>query len=235
MIVNADFAKDVVAQSTMPESRDHGEQHWKAVAYAGLELQVPNADLELVLLFALFHDSQRESEFHDPEHGARGALFALRMLEDKLDPVRMKMLMDACILHDNGEISSSQTIGACWDADRLNLWRVGIEPNPDLMSTPEAKDPKLIEEAQLYHGLNLSWRVLFREYEVLIGPTAPRDDIAEAVRLAHEYEAWCERYASEPLNSLALATTANKDTSPMQHIANGREIARALIKVTEER
>jgi len=31
-------------------------------------------------------------------------------------------------------------VGACWDADRFNLWRVGIEPDPRYLSTPAARD-----------------------------------------------------------------------------------------------
>jgi uncharacterized protein len=31
-------------------------------------------------------------------------------------------------------------IGACWDADRLDLTRVGIIPDPDMMSTEPGKE-----------------------------------------------------------------------------------------------
>ena len=34
------------------------------------------ADREVVLLFALFHDSMRLNDGHDPEHGKRGSALA---------------------------------------------------------------------------------------------------------------------------------------------------------------
>jgi uncharacterized protein len=38
-------------------------------------------------------------------------------------------------------------VGACWDADRLDLGRVGIRPRADLLSTEIARDHALIAEA----------------------------------------------------------------------------------------
>src|SRR4051812_22275423 len=124
MNVGPTLAPLVIGRATRPESRDHGEQHWKAVAWAGLELarQVPGCDAELVLLFALFHDSQRFNEFHDPDHGLRGGQLAQEMCGDALsvDSARLALLVDACTRHDKGQLSDEPTVGTCWDADRLN-------------------------------------------------------------------------------------------------------------------
>ena len=38
-------------------------------------------------------------------------------------------------------MSDDPTIGTCWDADRLHLPRVSIEPNPAFFSTPAAHGP----------------------------------------------------------------------------------------------
>ena len=57
-----------------------------------------------------------------------------------LDDVNFQQLQYACRWHTQGGISSDPTIGACWDADRLDLTRVGIVPNPDLMSTEPGKE-----------------------------------------------------------------------------------------------
>jgi len=35
-------------------------------------------------------------------------------------------------------------VGICWDADRLNLWRVGIEPDPAYLTTETARTPEAI-------------------------------------------------------------------------------------------
>ena len=37
--------------------------------------------------------------------------------------------------HDGGTVSSNALIGACWDADRSLLGRVGITPHPRYFST----------------------------------------------------------------------------------------------------
>jgi len=56
-----------------------------------------------------------------------------------LDDARLTVLREACILHDRGKVSADATTGVCWDADRLDLPRVGIAPAPRLMSTAEGK------------------------------------------------------------------------------------------------
>lgn len=39
------------------------------------------------------------------------------------------------------------TLGVCWDADRVNLWRVGIRPDTFRLSTAAAKGPdRLVQE-----------------------------------------------------------------------------------------
>jgi len=170
--MDSSLAPQVVARSTRPASRDHGEQHWKAVAWAGLGLarQVEGCDAELVLLFALLHDTQRFNEGRDPEHGRRAALFAQELCAEgvlTLDARRLGVLTDACTRHDQGSISDDPTTGVCWDADRLNLWRVGITPEARLLSTAPARDPALIGEARSFHGLAYTWGDLFGSFERL--------------------------------------------------------------------
>lgn len=176
--MNADLANLVVARSTLPRSSDHGEQHWKAVAWAGLQLvpHVDGCDAELVLLFALVHDSQRHSEYGDPEHGLRAGEFARLLCSEghvDLDDARLGLLVDACTRHDKGEVSDDSTIGVCWDSDRPNLWRVGIIPDPTLLSSAPARDSALIDEAASFHGLDYRWDDLFAAYGLHISQAAP--------------------------------------------------------------
>ena len=167
-------AAQIVARSTRPESRDHGEQHWKAVAWAGLGLaaQVERCDAELVLIFALLHDSQRHNEHRDPEHGARAGELAQELSAEgviQLEEERLGQLVDACTRHDQGHVTDDPTVGVCWDADRLNLWRVGIIPDSRLLSTAAARDPELIAEAASFHGRRFAWDDLFADYERVAG------------------------------------------------------------------
>jgi hypothetical protein len=55
----------------------HGVSHWARVMENGLRLaKATGASVEVVGLFAVFHDSMRINDGHDPEHGRRGADFA---------------------------------------------------------------------------------------------------------------------------------------------------------------
>ena len=118
---------------------DHGPDHWQRVERNGrMIIEGAGAgDLTVVRLFAVLHDSKRENEFHDPEHGRRAADWAMKLRGDvfRLDEERFGQLLEALVLHDKGRVSSDPTIGACWDADRLDLGRVGIQPHPRFMST----------------------------------------------------------------------------------------------------
>ena len=51
---------------------------------------------------------------------------------------------NACIGHSEGDTSSNPTIAACWDADRLDLGRVGKPPSARFLSLEAARDPRLM-------------------------------------------------------------------------------------------
>lgn len=129
---------------TAPESRIHGAAHALEVAAAGVRLIEAGAaaDPSVVLAFAILHDSQRQSEGHDPEHGARAADLAEQLAGDAhhLNDSQLELLCEALVEHDRGGISSDPTIGTCWDADRLTLRRLGIAPRARLLSTAAGRE-----------------------------------------------------------------------------------------------
>ena len=129
----------VIAQFRLPRGRSaHAEDHWERVAKYGLHIATETgADIMVVRLFALLHDSQRFEESYDPEHGPRAARYARRLCGSafELEPERLELLALACEDHDRGRTSTDLTIGTCWDADRLDLDRVAITPKSAYMST----------------------------------------------------------------------------------------------------
>lgn len=133
----------------------HGPRHWRRVERFGLYIleqrKAPPEEQDLVRLFAVFHDCCRENESWDPEHGARGARMAetLRGKHFEIADEPFKRLTYACIHHTSGWVSSDPVVGACWDADRLDLMRFRVMPNRKLLSTVQAKDPKTVNWAQL--------------------------------------------------------------------------------------
>ena len=135
---------EVRRRSTGRHSQVHGERHWRTVGRNGLWLarRTPGSDARVVLLFALLHDTMRVNDGWDPEHGPRAATFveelhaaALLGLDDRA----LALLSHACRLHADGLTAHETSVGACWDADRLDLPRVGIEPAPNLLSTEAAR------------------------------------------------------------------------------------------------
>ena len=116
----------------------HGPAHWKRVERNGLKIAAGNrAVVEVVKLFAVFHDSRREHDGSDFNHGERGAKFAanLRGALFDLSDADFDLLQFACREHTNGLLSQNPTVGACWDADRLDLTRIGLTPQAEFMST----------------------------------------------------------------------------------------------------
>jgi uncharacterized protein len=121
----------------------HGPAHWRRVEQNGLLLATrTRADPIVVRLFAIFHDSKRLNDSTDEGHGARGAEYAAQLKDElfHLDDSTFALLHEACVWHTDRDHSTDPTIGTCWDADRLDLGRVGMIPHPAYMSTAFGKE-----------------------------------------------------------------------------------------------
>ncbi len=121
----------------------HGPSHWRRVEGHAVRLaEASGGDVLVARLFAVFHDSCRVNDSRDDAHGARGAELASR-LRDRYFAVtdaQCALLHDACRRHTDGLITDDPTVGACWDADRLDLWRVGYTARVELLSTETARN-----------------------------------------------------------------------------------------------
>ncbi len=128
----------------------HGHPHWVRVRENGLFLaKTTGADIEIVELFAFLHDSKRSNDGKDLNHGKRAAEF-IRSLKDNLISLKegdFDLLLMACQRHSDGLTEADVTVQTCWDADRLDLGRVGMKPDPRYLCTTAAKDLKVIEWA----------------------------------------------------------------------------------------
>ena len=153
-----DFAvlQDFVYSNRVFDSRLHGLSHWRQVEINGLLLApITGADVTVVRLFALFHDCKREDDGHDSEHGARGASFAKKCFEERrleITQEQFDKLYHACSFHTKELQSDDSTVNTCYDADRLDLGRVGKHLNPIKMATvPGAR----IAHRSLIEGVNV--------------------------------------------------------------------------------
>lgn len=211
----------------------HGEKHWRGVAQAGWYLANadPLVDLDVVFLFAVLHDSRRQNENADPHHGRRAAERAAALYADGLLPVtreQFEMLDLALFIHngahpdelaviDMGEDHSIRrsTIATCLDADRLNLWRVGKEPDPSLLCTRFAARPDVIRWGRRlcagYCGTRrndalpiLTWSQLVSAYHALASK-----------RVARKNMSFPRRYGVDVRDRIAYFAYSTKFSAPM--------------------
>jgi len=129
---------------------DHGITHWARVRANGLLLTpLTGASSHVVELFAFFHDAARRNEGEDSGHGARGARLAKQLQGQFFDatPEEMDLLGLACRQHSDGRVKGDATVLTCWDADRLDLGRVGIKPLARLLCTAAARQQHVIDTA----------------------------------------------------------------------------------------
>lgn len=146
--VTREFFEHLVASHSLGHDGFHGRDHWLRVLQNAREIAAETgANLRVLELFSVLHDSQRENENRDPEHGHRAAAYAVELrgkwfdlADDELD-----LLLEACRFHSDGKTEAHPTVQACWDADRLDLGRVGVRPDPRFLCTSYAKLPEIIE------------------------------------------------------------------------------------------
>lgn len=120
----------------------HGIEHWDRVYRNGQLLAASDVNSLVVGLFAYLHDFCRDSDGDDLQHGPRAAAFVddvrYELLWDVSDE-EIALLKEACRFHTTSQRTGNSTIDACFDADRLDLGRVGIIPDPDKMATDRGK------------------------------------------------------------------------------------------------
>jgi uncharacterized protein len=135
-----------VREYVMENSRTggvHGIDHWDRV-YANGQLLITSRVNSLVVgLFAYLHDFCREDDGDDLQHGPRAAKFVDTVRDTLLKDVcdeDIRLLKEACSLHTVADRTGNPTIDACFDADRLDLGRVGIVPDPAKLATRKGKE-----------------------------------------------------------------------------------------------
>jgi uncharacterized protein len=139
----------------------HGPRHSAHVSRFGHLLAeamgLPAQARVCVEVFAWTHDLARRDDGGGAEHAIDGAAYYTEYaprLFPFLDAVQHEILRLAIAHHADGTVAGElvyagatdhidwdpelleQTIGCCWDADRLDLPRVGVVPRESRMSTP---------------------------------------------------------------------------------------------------
>ena len=157
-ILTRELLAEVRQQFALDWSGIHGVSHWARVRANGIAIAgKTGARTDVVELFAFLHDGCRRNDGHDPRHGPRAVDFArsLRGRIFDIDNRGFELLAHACMTHSDGHREGDPTVQACWDADRLDLWRVWITPDPRRLATPAARQPAVYEAAK---RRSLRWR-----------------------------------------------------------------------------
>lgn len=150
MAISEELIALVQSEFALPSDSIHGATHWTRVRDNGLRLaRLTGANPQVVELFAFLHDVKRINDGRDPGHGKRAAEFArsLRGSLITLPGENIELLVFACKHHTAGLTEAHITVQTCWDADRLDLGRAGIKPDPRHLCTSAAKDPEIIKWA----------------------------------------------------------------------------------------
>ena len=127
---------------------EHGISHWQRVYNNCLELgKFYGISSSVFELFALLHDSKREDEYEDKDHGKRAALFVKELVDKKIIELSKEdknRLIFACSNHTKpnkrAKLYDDMVVQICFDADRLDIGRVGTVPKQSYFSTQYAKD-----------------------------------------------------------------------------------------------
>ncbi len=129
----------------------HGPRHWGRVYANGIRIANAEGANPLVpSYFAFVHDSCRTNDDVDYQHGPDAAEFALKLRALDLLPMsneEFDLLTFACRHHSDGFTEAPLEVQICWDADRLDLFRVGYYPDPKRLCTAYAKQEQVIRAA----------------------------------------------------------------------------------------
>lgn len=149
-MISQDLLLYIQCQYALNPHGIHGLAHWRRVRENGRLLAArTGAQSEIVELFAFLHDACRQNDGRDPDHGPRAAAL-VRSLQGSLIHLEgpdLDLLAYACERHTHGLTEADVTVQVCWDADRLDLGRIGIRPEPARLCTAAARDPGVIEWA----------------------------------------------------------------------------------------
>lgn len=140
----------ILDQYTLHVEGIHGLAHWARVFENGQRIcEETDADFKVVSLFSILHDSCRHNDGYDPDHGPRAAEFTAKLGPEilEIDERQLRLLMRACEGHTLEQFHDDITIQACWDADRLDLGRIGVLPDPARLNTDFAKRQDTIDWA----------------------------------------------------------------------------------------
>ena len=170
-MINKDLIEKVLKEYKLSIYGIHGVAHWARVLENGRMLynEYKNeANIHIIELFAILHDSKRQNDLRDKDHGKRSADFAATLQENlfHLSDDDFKLLYEACYFHSMNKHTDNKTIQICWDSDRLDLARVLIKPDAKYLFTKKAKETDTISWANKRSTMNVKPELIVNEWNI---------------------------------------------------------------------
>jgi uncharacterized protein len=120
----AAIVAEILTGYPLPARGFHGVVHWARVLENGLKLaESTGARVAVVQLFAVFHDSRRENDGTDPEHGRRGADLAATLRGRLFDLPDADFMIEFVLIGDRPEIGDEEI----FLPGRVTEGRVGVD------------------------------------------------------------------------------------------------------------
>lgn len=118
----------------------HGISHLRRVAYlSGRYAYILKINLNDAVIAGYLHDCARENDSNGNSHAYESAYLAKGIIQGNLPVTNINKIFYTIYHHADGITTKDPFMGCIWDADRLNLLRIGIIPNEKLLSTQLAK------------------------------------------------------------------------------------------------
>lgn len=127
----------------------HGFEHWVRVIENGIDISNNiGTSRRIAVIFGFFHDIERLHDGDDPLHGLRGGKLLEHYRDDlKLTDEDFKNAYLACEGHNYKKNTENKEVGACWDSDRLDLFRDNLVPRAEFMNSDYTRSAYTILEA----------------------------------------------------------------------------------------
>ena len=97
-VLTDELLNHLLEQFPLGNSIIHGKGHWMRVLYNGRMLtKETGANLNVVELFAVMHDCQRDNEHYDLEHGRRAAKYVHEIRGKWFDIMELNLCLRGCV------------------------------------------------------------------------------------------------------------------------------------------
>ena len=118
----------------------HGISHLRRVAIlSGRLANAVGEDVESAIVMGFLHDCARRNDKNDIDHARDSEVLARGLIERFYSHLDVDRICEAIAGHADGDVTSDPFTGCLWDADRLELKRIGRTIDLDLLSTKVAK------------------------------------------------------------------------------------------------